>query len=93
MEQAGEKEGPEYETEQEVQAAVIDGLHIGYFCANGKYMRLHTTRGRLRANRKWKPGAPSPGMALCPAPFLQTFDTQMHSPGQGLRKCGSTQEN
>eukprot|EP01043_Picozoa_sp_COSAG02_P020904 COSAG02_NODE_1045_length_15004_cov_13.824220_3_plen_1075_part_00 len=56
---AGEKEGPEYSTELEVQAAITDGLHIGYFLANGKYTRLHPSRGLLRKSRRWKPGAPN----------------------------------
>ena len=56
---AGEKEGPEYSTELEVQAAITDGLHIGYFLADGKYIRLHASRGLLRKSRRWKPGAPN----------------------------------
>ena len=53
----GEKEGPEYSTEDEVRLAIQD-RHIGYYLANGKYLRLHEKAG-LFANRTWKPGTPN----------------------------------
>ena len=52
----GEKCGPEYATEAEVQQAFKPGTHIGYYQAHSKYVLLKSARF---GSRIWKPGSPN----------------------------------